>query len=104
MEADANTHGTELRVDGGASANNFLLQFQADLFQFQVVRPNLLELTAIGAAYLAGLAVGFWGDLEELKSQWEEDKLFNPEMDAATVNNQIRLWHKAVHRSQDWIE
>jgi len=104
MEADANTHGTELRVDGGASANNFLLQFQADLFQFEVVRPKLLELTAIGAAYLAGLAVGFWDDLEELKSQWEEDKVFNPEMDAADVNNQIRLWHKAVHRSQDWIE
>lgn len=104
MEADANTHGTELRVDGGASANNFLLQFQADLFQFPVVRPKLLELTAMGAAYLAGLATGFWNDMDELRSQWAEDLVFAPKANAARIETQIKLWHKAVRRSQDWIE
>ena len=104
MEADAKTHGTELRVDGGASANNFLMQFQADLFQFNVARPKLLELTAIGAAYLAGLAVGFWNDLDELKSQWSQDRLFKPEMSHERAQESIGQWHRAVKRSQNWIE
>ena len=104
MEADAKTEGTELRVDGGATANNFLLQFQADIFQFPVIRPKVLELTALGAAYLAGLAVGYWNDIEELKAQWSEDRTFHPAMEDADVENLIQNWHKAVKRSQNWIE
>lgn len=104
MEADANAKGTELRVDGGASANNFLMQFQADIFNFQVIRPKLLETTALGAAYLAGLAVGFWKSLDDLKDQWSIDKVFNPDMDQANAKSLLKDWHKAVSRSKNWIE
>ena len=104
MEADANAKGTELRVDGGATANNLLLQFQADIFKFNVVRPNFLETTALGAAYLAGLAVGYWNTIEELKNQWSIDKIFKPELDENKVNTLIKQWHKAVSRSKNWIE
>ncbi len=104
MEADANAKGTELRVDGGASANNFLLQFQADVFNFNVVRPKFLETTALGAAYLAGLAVGFWNGLEDLKDQWAIDKVFKPKMKQAVAESFLKDWHKAVSRSKNWIE
>lgn len=104
MEADANAKGTELRVDGGASANNLLLQFQADIFKFPVIRPNFLETTALGAAYLAGLAVGFWDSVDELKNQWSVNRLFEPSLDDANVNSLIGQWHKAVSRSKNWIE
>ena len=104
MEADANAKGTELRVDGGATANNLLLQFQADIFKFPVIRPNFLETTALGAAYLAGLAVGFWDSVDELKSQWSVDRFFEPSMDEASVNSLIEQWHKAVSRSKNWVE
>ena len=104
MEADANAKGTELRVDGGASANNLMLQFQADIFNFQVVRPKLLETTALGAAYLAGLAVGFWKSIDELKDQWSIDKVFNPTMDQKNINSLLKDWHKAVTKAKNWIE
>lgn len=104
MEADANAKGTELRVDGGASSNNFLMQFQADLFNFKVVRPEFLETTALGAAYLAGLAVGFWDSLEDLKDQWTIDQVFNPKMKPSVAQNFLKDWHKAVSRSKNWIE
>jgi len=104
MEADANAKGTELRVDGGATANNLLLQFQADIFKFNVVRPNFLETTALGAAYLAGLAVGYWNTIEELKNQWSIDKIFKPNLEESKVNTLIKQWHKAVSRSKNWIE
>ena len=104
MEADANAKGTELRVDGGASANNLMLQFQADIFNFQVIRPKLLETTALGAAYLAGLAVGFWKNIDELKDQWSIDKVFNPTMDQNNVNRLLKDWHKAVSKAKNWIE
>lgn len=104
MEADANAKGTELRVDGGATANNLLLQFQADIFKFNVVRPNFLETTALGAAYLAGLAVGYWNTIEELKNQWSIDKIFKPDLEESKVNSLIKQWHKAVSRSKNWIE
>ena len=104
MEADANAKGTELRVDGGATANNLLLQFQADIFKFNVVRPNFLETTALGAAYLAGLAVGYWNTIEELKNQWSIDKIFKPDLEESKVNTLIKQWHKAVSRSKNWIE
>lgn len=104
MEADANAKGTELRVDGGATGNNLLLQFQTDIFGFPVVRPNIQEITALGAAYLAGLAVGFWENIEELKTQWSIDKTFQPEMEIKKVEELLKQWHKAVSRSANWIE
>lgn len=104
MEADAKTSGTELRVDGGATANNFLLQFQSDVFQFPVIRPKQLELTALGAAYLAGLAVGYWENLEALQNQWSKDKTFTPGREPEEIDQLINNWHKAVSRSRNWIE
>ena len=104
MEADAETSGTELRVDGGASANDLMMQFQSDLFRFPVIRPKQLESTALGAAYLAGLAVGFWKDVSELDAQWAQDKVFTPEMDDEKARFKIGRWHKAVERSKNWID
>ncbi|RMZ51829.1 glycerol kinase [Flavobacteriaceae bacterium PRS1] len=104
MEADSNAKGTELRVDGGATGNNLLLQFQTDIFGFPVVRPNVQEITALGAAYLAGLAIGFWESIEELKSQWSINKTFKPEMETKKVEELLKQWHKAVSRSANWIE
>lgn len=104
MEADANTKGSELRVDGGASANNFMMQFQSDIFGFPVVRPKQLESTALGAAYLAGLAVGYWQDMNDLKDQWEKDQVFTPEMKASDSEHLIHKWHRAIQRSKNWIE
>ena len=80
------------------------MQFQSDIFGFPVVRPQLLEITALGAAYLAGLAVEFWADLESLKSQWKIDRSFNPEMDKEKAEGYLNTWHKAVKRAADWIE
>ena len=104
MEADANAKGTELRVDGGATGNNLLLQFQTDIFGFPVVRPNVQEITALGAAYLAGLAIGFWDNIEELKTQWSINKTFQPEMETKKVEILLKQWHKAVSRSANWID
>lgn len=104
MEADANAKGTELRVDGGATENNLLLQFQADIFKFNVVRPNFLETTALGAAYLAGLGIGFWDSIDDLKNQWSIDRIFEPNLDENKVNTLIGQWHRAVSRSKNWIE
>jgi glycerol kinase len=104
MEADANVKGTELRVDGGVTGNNLLLQFQTDIFGFPVVRPNVQEITALGAAYLAGLAIGFWENIEELKTQWSINKTFSPEMKTEKVEELLKQWHKAVSRSANWIE
>jgi len=104
MEADANAKGTELRVDGGATENNLLLQFQADLFKFPVVRPKFLETTALGAAYLAGLAIGFWSSIDDLKNQWSIDKIFKPNLEESKVSALISQWHRAVSRSKNWIE
>jgi glycerol kinase len=104
MEADANAKGTELRVDGGAAANNLLLQFQTDILGFSVIRPIIQEITALGAAYLAGLAIGFWKNIDELKKQWSIDKTFQPEMETKKVEALLKQWHKAVSRSANWIE
>ncbi|MET7038569.1 glycerol kinase GlpK [Elizabethkingia miricola] len=104
MEADAETQSTELRVDGGASASNLLMQIQSDLFGFKIIRPKTLETTALGAAYLAGLAVGFWESIDEIQSQWIIEKEFTPKEDKTKINNMVGFWHKAVKRSQAWIE
>ncbi|WP_278551720.1 glycerol kinase GlpK [Elizabethkingia bruuniana] len=104
MEADAGTQSTELRVDGGASASDMLMQIQSDLFGFKIIRPKTLETTALGAAYLAGLAVGFWESIDEIQSQWIIEKEFTPKEDKSKIDNMVNFWHKAVKRSQAWIE
>lgn len=96
MEADSGISIKELRVDGGATVNNMLMQFQADLLQTAVVRPTTVETTALGAAYLAGLAVGFWSSVSEIQSIWEKDRVFSPEMSLADRDALAAGWAKAV--------
>jgi glycerol kinase len=93
-----------LKVDGGASANNFIMQFQADICGIDIVRPVIRETTALGAACLAGLAVGFWKSTDEVKSNWKRDAVFSPVMDETRRKNLVTLWHKAVGRSLGWAE
>ena len=104
MENDANIRLKVLRVDGGASANDLLLQIQSDIFKSDVVRPINLETTALGAAYLAGLAVGMYKNKEELRKQWKTDKVFKPNVDSKKQLQLISQWHKAVSRSKNWVE
>ncbi len=104
MEKDCGKPTQELRVDGGATANNFLMQFQADLLGCEIKRPQIIETTAIGAAFLAGLAVGFWESREEIQSLWTADRSFTPEMDSEHREKLIHFWHKAVDRSKNWVE
>ena len=103
MKKDTQMDYTEIRVDGGASNNNLLMQFQSDILNKPVVRPTITETTALGAAYLAGLATGFWKDIEEIKQQWKVDKLFSPDMDSATATQYITKWKDAVSRAKSWI-
>ncbi|MEO0332659.1 MAG: FGGY-family carbohydrate kinase, partial [Bacteroidota bacterium] len=103
MEKDSQIPFKELRVDGGASANNLLMQFQADILGLSVLRPKVMETTALGAAYLAGLAVGFWKDIDELKSQWSVDQRFEP-TEGFDSDSLLKRWNSAVGRSQKWIE
>ncbi len=104
MQADANTRLQALRVDGGAVSNNFLMQFQADILGARVERPVVREVTALGAAYLAGLAVGYWGDLEEVRSKAAIEKEFRPGIETVERNYRYRGWKKAVTRAQAWEE
>ena len=102
MESDAGTPLKELRVDGGACVNNSLMQFQADLLGVPVVRPKISETTALGAAYLAGLAVGFWKDTNEIAAQWSVDRRFEPRMDGASRERLRARWSKAVACAKGW--
>jgi len=104
MEADSGIELAEMRVDGGAAKNNMLMQFQADLLGVPVVRPKITETTALGAAYLAGLAVGFWQDSEELGAQWRVERAFEPGMSRDRVAALLAGWRKAVERSKNWAE
>ncbi len=104
MSQDAGLGLKELRVDGGAAANNLLMQMQADFSGVPVVRPVVTETTALGAAYLAGLAVGFWSDTDEIASQWQVDRRFEPQMSAELRAAKLARWHKAVARAGDWAE
>ena len=99
MQKDAGITLKELKVDGGASRNNLLMQFQADILGTSVIRPKVTETTALGAAYLAGLAVGYWEDLEHIKSQWQVDKEFTPEADEARVDELKKGWADAIRRT-----
>ncbi|SNS21942.1 glycerol kinase [Noviherbaspirillum humi] len=102
MQKDAEIGLTELRVDGGAARNNLLMQFQADVLGVPVVRPKVTETTALGAAYLAGLAVGFWSSREEIAAQWQVDRRFEPAMAAAEARQRLATWRRAVDRSREW--
>ena len=102
MENDIHAKPKEIRVDGGAIANNFLMQFQADISRCPVVRPSIIETTALGAAYLAGLAVNYWKDMDELKEQWSLDTIFTAKMKPETALALLSDWHKAVGRTMNW--
>ena len=104
MEADSGVTLTELKVDGGAVVNNDLMQFQADILGVPVERPQVAETTALGAAYLAGLAVGFWKDTTDVTNNWALDRRFEPKMDEAKREKLFKGWKKAVQRSLDWEE
>ncbi|GHD02054.1 glycerol kinase GlpK [Zhihengliuella salsuginis] len=104
VNSDAGVPLTELRVDGGMVENDALMQFQSDILGVPVVRPEIIETTALGAAYAAGLATGFWNDLGELTAKWAEDKRWEPAMDDAERERQMRLWRKAVQRTLDWVD
>lgn len=104
MEEDAGINIGELKVDGGAVVNNLLMQFQADLIGIPVIRPETTETTALGAAYLAGLAVGFWQGIEEIESHWKADRTFTSAIDKAEQDKLMSGWAKAVGRSQSWSD
>ncbi len=98
MEKDCGLPIANLKVDGGASRNNLLMQFQSDILDTEVLRPRITETTALGAAYLAGLAIGFWPSLDEIKAQWQVERTFDPSGDKAKVESEIEGWHNAVNR------
>lgn len=102
MARDAGIRLPILKVDGGASVNNALLQFQADLLDCRVERPVLKETTALGAAFFAGLAVGFWNGTADLAKRWQQDRIFEPRMDAQQRNKRVGMWRKAVERAKGW--
>ncbi len=102
MEADAGIAIRELRVDGGATANNLLMQFQSDMLNTKVVRPAITETTALGAAYLAGLAVGFWKSIEEISMQWQMEKTFHPELSDDQRNHYAKGWNRAISATIHW--
>jgi glycerol kinase len=102
MEADSEIDIEELRVDGGATVNNMLMQIQSDVLNTKTIRPKITETTALGAAYLAGLAVGFWEDMEEIQSIWREDMRFQPTEDQEEIQKGIKGWYRAVEALQYW--
>ena len=104
MEDDAGIPLAELRVDGGASGNNLLMQFQADLLGVPVVRPRVSETTALGAAYLAGLAVGYWRDREDIAGHWQPERVFTPAMGRGEAAEFCRRWRRALERAKGWAE
>ncbi len=102
MEADTGRRVRELRADGGAALNNLLMQFQADILGAKVIRPRVAETTALGAAYLAGLAVGFWKNRKEISAQWQVDRVFTPQMRPARRRELLAGWNKALSRAKKW--
>jgi glycerol kinase len=102
MKEDSGVAISGLRVDGGASANDMLMQFQADILQTAVVRPKVIETTALGAAYLAGLATGFWKDRQEVSRSWQVDRTFEPRLSADEAEHRRARWNQALSRARDW--
>jgi glycerol kinase len=103
MESDSGINVTELRVDGGATANNLLMQIQSDILGIPIVRPKISETTALGVAYLAGLAVGYWNGYEEIATQWKIDKKFEPKPNNIKIQQIKNFWSKAVSRTKNWL-
>ena len=104
MEKDSGIPISELKVDGGACANIYLMQFQSDIVGCEVYRPKCIETTALGAAYLAGLAVGYWKSLDDVKNNWAVDKVFSPAMDEQKRCDLLKGWNKAVKCALMWGE
>ncbi|MDX1328585.1 MAG: glycerol kinase GlpK, partial [Arenibacter sp.] len=104
MEADSGVSIKELRVDGGATVNKLMMQFQSDVLNTNTVRPKVIETTVMGAAYLAGLAVGYWKDLEEIQKIWQTDVNFTPTENRATIEEGIKGWHRAIDALQHWTK
>jgi len=104
MEADSGIKLKNLKVDGGATKNDFLMQLQADILGTQVVRPTVSETTALGAAYGAGLAVGFWSNLDELRRNWQVDRTWDPSWSEDQRETGYSMWKKAVERTRGWVE
>jgi glycerol kinase len=104
MEADSGIVLKELRVDGGATANNMLMQFQSDILGVPVVRPTVTETTALGAAYLAGLGVGYWSSVEDIRQQWAEDRRFQPAMEGEQARQLLKGWQRAVKAAIAWTK
>ena len=104
MTSDSGVSLAELRVDGGMTRNELLMQFQADLLDVDVVRPVIAETTALGAAFAAGLAVGFWENLDEIRALWVESRRWKPAMDDTERERLSTRWRKAIDRSLDWVE
>jgi glycerol kinase len=104
MRADSGVELTALKVDGGMVMNELLMQFQADILGVPVIRPTVPETTSLGAAYAAGLAVGFWHEVEDLRANWGMDKRWEPGMDPAWRDREYALWKKAVTRTFGWVE
>ena len=102
MEKDTGVELSCLKVDGGASRDGFLMQFQSDILNRTVVRPEVRETTALGAAFLAGLSVGVWKDEDEIRALWAADKTFEPNMESAVREKKLKKWKKAVLRCLDW--
>ncbi len=104
MEADSGVETKSLRVDGGAVKNNFLCQLQSDILQTEIARPQVDETTALGSAYAAGLAVGYWDSTDDLRENWQIDREFTPEADAGEVDRMYDRWGDAVERSRNWAK
>ena len=104
LQRAANAKGAGLKVDGGMVTNDLLMQFQSDILDVSVIRPEVTETTALGAAYAAGLAVGFWSGFEELKKNWSVDKVWKPQMNEENREKKYKGWKKAVEKTFDWVE
>jgi len=104
MNKDSGVELTSLKVDGGMVGNELLMQFQSDILGVPVIRPKVSETTALGAAYAAGLAVGFWSGPDELRKNWAVDKTWQPDMDSNVRETYFRQWKKAVDRTFDWVD
>jgi glycerol kinase len=104
MAADSGVTAKVLKVDGGMTANDLLMQIQADVLGTAVARPRVAESTALGAAYAAGIAVGYWNNLDDLRQNWGVDKIWKPSSDDTLRTKSYMMWKKAVSRSFDWLE
>ena len=104
MNKDSGVELTKLKVDGGMVGNELLMQFQSDILNVPVIRPQVSETTALGAAYAAGLAVGFWSGIDELRKNWSEDKTLHPAMESTVREKCYKEWKKAVDRTFNWVE